>query len=45
MSKMKEQFLRHVLFRFSILPLNLQEFAMPQNLLVTSKLVRLVGVL
>lgn len=34
MSKTKEQFLSYVLFRFSDPPLNLQEFAMPQNLLV-----------
>lgn len=37
MSKTNEQFLRRVLFRFSKPPLNFQEFAMPQNLLVASK--------
>lgn len=37
MSITKEQLLRCVLFRFSKPPLNLQEFAMPQNLLVTSR--------
>lgn len=37
MSKTKEQFLSHVLFTFSDPPLNLQEFARPQNLLVRSE--------
>lgn len=37
MSKTKEPFLSHILFRFSDPPLNLREFAMPQNLPVRSK--------
>lgn len=37
MSKTDEEFLRHVLYRFSKTPLNFQEFEMPQNLPVASR--------